>query len=655
MIRDHQPNELVPNAARRVWVRSLAAGALVTLLLIVPARLLAGPVSNGASHETIDTLTWGMLLGVAVAGLILAFSNSWPDFLVRRDAGKVTLAFIAVVESAAIAWVEPLPGLDGQLWFGFGTHVLLATAFAIPILYVVVRGGNEALLRFMFGASLVLACVVYLPSILQPHWGIMDSLTSGYVINEVLGPAQGHFALGDQVAQYSSLVGLPLAPVIAVVGHPLALALGYLSALAVLTVVGLIAIAWLVLPYRLRFLSVLLVVPLVLVKVQPPTTPQGSLAVSLSALPCRLAPLVGMGLLLIHATRRTTLRSLAAVGLLGGLAAVNNLEFGMPVLIASGVVLSLRSSSRRPGVGSLVFLVAAALPAVAYSILLSAVGQAPQWSAWWAFVAAFGSGFGAVAMPPIGPHIIVTMTLVAGAVTGAYQLCNLARRKAVRDVPAERRLLAASTTAAFFGLAGLGSFGYFAGRSVVSIQLQVFLVYVVPIISAQFTLVALPDLRRRSSLAPVGMAAVLLIPAGLAAASLLQAPDPSYEWRRVLSGIGSDSAASPYDAAAATTAAEVARFQQATGTRVASAALPFGNISQSLTGLANYSALDWPLDRSISRQLLAAYCSRLRKAPSPLYVRDFTNPDGSPACSGYVVLARMPSGAQVIRHSADDG
>ncbi len=655
LLRDNlRGGDLQPatDGVRGLWLRLLAVGAIVTVAIPLVVRLIGGSRLTPDGLERVDRATWAALLIVAAVSLGVLIFWRIPKRCLGDDVHGALLCLVLGAEVVAVVWLQPLYELEGILWFGFGVPVLLASIVAVPVLYFVAHSPNTWVPRYVLIVSVVVALVVYLPSVLQPAWGVMDGAHSGYVVNEVLGPANGHFAMGDQVAQYTGLLGIPLAAAIWVFGHPVGAAFAYLTCLAILTVLGLVVIAFRVLPDRMRWLSVLLTVPLVLVKVQPADTPLGSIATSLSALPARTFLVVLIGLLLVYSAGREGRRWVFAVGLVAGAAALNNVEFGVPALVAAALVCILRSRSGfRPRSGGLVFVAGVFTPAVLYSLLLVGVGQGPHWSAWWAFAAAFASGFGAIAMPPVGTHILITMTFLAGAIAGAFYLRRMPRQHLPpTDAPQSVRLAAASA-ATFFGLAGLGSFGYYVGRSITSVQLQVFLIYLVPIVCAQWALVGLPRLRASAGWTEVLTVAALLLPSGLAVASLLQAPDPSYEWQRAAARFGSSTSStlgSPYDVNAASVAADVQAFREANPGRDLVGAVSLGNIVESLVGLRNFSALNQPREASISGLLQSRFCAQLSQAQGAIYVRDFDVSSFWPACSRYRVLQRFDSGGLVV-------
>lgn len=635
----------IPITARLVWLRSLATALVAVLIIQVGTRLTGIYYSH---MESVDLASWGAVL-LATGGIFLIVLTPQGRSWWARGTFPLPLAlavFIAYV--IAVAWIEPyLSPFPGDLWSGFGTGVLLGTLILMPIAYRLLRDPEPRIIKLIFLCSLAISLVIYLPSLIQTPWVVIDPYHSALIVNELLGPFYGHYGLATEVPQYTSLLGLPLVPVLALIPHPLAVTFAYLSLLSIATIVGVVAIAFKTLPKHLRYLSLLLTVPLILVKVQPQPTYKGSIAALHSALPVRTLPVVVVGLLLIWSARRADKRSIVIVGAAAGAAALNNFEFGVPALIAALLVCCLRTPgkfARLLRVGAL-FAAGALIPVVSYISLLLGLGQPIELRAWTAFVLAFGSGAASMPMPLVGTHLLVVMLLVAGGITGIFVLRRLSRISSEFGPPEVGRLTAAASTSAFFGLAGLGSFGYYIGRSVTSGQLQIFLLFLAPIICAQLSLVRTLGNSRRDSLSAIAASAILLLPACLATASVLQAPDARFEWSRIaLISRGP----SPFVERAKVIAAELPAAKALAGGRPLVGAVSSGTIIEALIGLPDYSPIDQPEDTAMSPLLARLYCSRLENAPGPIYAEVFSSATEAPRCAGFRILGQLPSGAAVV-------
>lgn len=654
-----------------VWLRSVILGllAVVGVAVLLRAANLAVALATRAgpdygfslsslpiAPEIVDKIVWAGSLSCAGVLLMLALFAGGRAYLERPIRSVLPLMIGVTGLFLGISWVEPFEGIT-VYWFGFGTQVLLFVIALIPALYLLLENPDQRLIRYIGLASIALVLVVYLPSVIQPMWGVIDLAHSYYIFNELLAPTQGHFPLGQQVPQYTSLFGLPLAPIwwafpAAVNGvHRTGMVVtAYLTTLALLTVAGSAFLAFRVLPEKIRSLALLLTVPLILVKVQPPTTALGSIAALFSAIPIRTLPVVAVALLLTYFARQGSLRRSAVIGLVCGSAALNNFEFGVPCAIAALLALWIGSLSSRTAarvLGS--FALGALTPIVLFTLFLYSAGQSMQWSYWTAFALSFGSGFGAVPMPLVGPHTLILAILISGAVVGAYRLRLMPE---MQVGPADVIMRRAAFVSLFFGLAGLGSFGYYVGRSVVSGQLQVFLLYIAPIISAELALVTIPRLGAKPRWSRVAATAMILLPAALAVASVVQAPDARQEWSRV--------------ALTNKTAAETAILQTESTdlTRLAAdaraalggvklvAAVSYGNYMEALTGLENFSAIDRPAEAwQFSEGVREAVCSRLSEAAGPILVEGFVNPNGGVLCPGFSMTLRMSDTYSIIQRN----
>lgn len=662
----------VRNDVRRetsnVWLKGLIYGFLGVVVSALALRAVnvaiallhpKGPAYDVAlqslpiAPETADKFVWLCSLVCGAVLLATARHGGGSRLLARPPKSVVLLLAGLTGLFLGVAWIEPLDGRVG-LWMGFGTNVLLLAIALVPALYLALHHPDARIVRFLALASVAFASVVYLPSVLQPIWGVINSFHSGYIFNELLAPTQGHFLLGTQIPQYTSLFGLPLGllwrvfPGLNGTHAPGALMAFYLTGLALVTLGGLVLLAYRVLPVKLRALALLLMVPLVLVKVQPPTTEAGSIAVLFSALPIRTLPVIAVGLLLtVHADRGGVRRS-AAVGVAAGLAALNNFEFGVPCAIAALLALWLSRRDLRSGIRALAAFVAAALaPFLIYALALYAVGQPLQWRYWIAFSLNFADGFGSVPMPIVGPHLLVLSILIAGVTSGAYFLRAAARGRQGESQIREHR---AALTALFFGLAGLGSFGYYVGRSVISGQLQVFLFYIAPIIAANLTLLAVPRLSERAKWSDIGATALILFPAALAVAVVLQAPDARQEWSRVALTNKSGHEFSILDAEVSGLAKRAAAARQTSGSTALATAVHNGNYLEAYSGLPNYSAIDSPGDAwLLSPFIRAAFCRRLSETSAPILVEGFYNKHREALCPGYTEALRISGSYSVIK------
>lgn len=222
-----------PGRPSRTLTTLLRAWAVVvSLLLALPtvAMVAAGAAGTklrralGAylpQDELLDRAIWMAMLAIPV---VLVGPYAWAA--VRRR-GLAAVRLPRVVDSLGLGLIvvgfvvgvtirNPYGQLDGRAWFGFGWPVFLGACAVSVALARLVLGGWRGLAgrcaRTTEVALWLVAAVVYLPALLQPPAGLIDTFHSDYVISEALGPLAGRGILVDQAPQYSALVGALLLP-----------------------------------------------------------------------------------------------------------------------------------------------------------------------------------------------------------------------------------------------------------------------------------------------------------------------------------------------------------------------------------------------------------------------------------------------------------
>ena len=642
----------------RIWLIALGfvACAATVPMLILRSLAMALEVAGSSSQinpESADKLVWVATGLTAIALFFVLQSPQVRDRLAESRLGLVLLWISLASAIVSISWVQPIDGASvNVLWFGFGVGVCLATLALVPFVSRFGSAPVASITRFLAAASIIVALVWYLPLLIQPPWGVMDLNNSSYVINELLAPAAGAFPLGDFIPQYTSLLGWPIAPIITLVkgvgGGSLVyfVASMYLSFLAIATMGGVVYLAWRVLPIRIRSLAVLLTIPLILVKVQPPFTTMGSISGLFSAVPVRTLPAVAVAVALIWFARNPRTWRALLLGVVCGLSALNNFEFGVPTLVAALIVLAAFGRLRGFAAYAGATLGGAALVFVVYFTILAAAGQPLRPSYWTAIALSFGSGFGSIAMPITGTYVLILMILGAGAVVGLIWLVG--NRTVHSDGRAElSRQRSAALVAAFIGLVGLGSFGYYVNRSVSSGQLQIFLLHAALVSVAILGLVRMPDLLRQRSYRGVLTTAIIAIPASLAVASLLQAPDPQYEWARVLPH-GSVAPLLVPDAEIEAVRQKLADATDILGGVVPSLAVNDGNFVQLRLGIPNVSVLNEPTDNIIGPFVRDEFCGALLATPGPILTQNVVDEGGQSFCVGLRLVKSLGDGYAII-------
>jgi hypothetical protein len=234
----------------------------------------------------------------------------------------------------------------------------------------------------------------------------------------------------------------------------------------------------------------------------------------------------------------------AWVFVVGGLATLNDVEFGLPALAAAVLAVAAGTPRGEPARRWLAPLARAVALGVGGALVAGGVvlwlrtGRAIELGRLTRYAQLFGrAGFGEVATPTIGLHLVMYATF-AGTLT-------MAAVRHRRDAP-DRALTGAL---AFAGVFGLGAGSYYMGGSNPSQLIGVFSAW-----ALAASLLALLGLRaiaaRRLDPAgrtPVFGVAAVLVMFGLMATALTQIPGP---WTQV-ERIGARSKAQPYDRTAA--------------------------------------------------------------------------------------------------------
>ncbi|MBS1870599.1 MAG: hypothetical protein JSS99_13160 [Actinobacteria bacterium] len=231
------------------------------------------------------------------------------------------------------------------------------------------------------------------------------------------------------------------------------------------------------------------------------------------------APYVLLWLLVRHLDGARP-RHRALLFLLGGLATINNVEFGVPCLLATVAAFALTDwPLSRQSAGHLARDVALGLlgsVAAVAALTLAVAGSLPHFGLALTFVRMFGiEGFGMMPMRPLGLHVALFATFVAAIATAAVW----------RTRGHDPRLIAALI---WIGTFGLGAGGYFVGRSHPEVLIALFSAWT---LALGLLLVAIV----RSAAAsprwrPSGVQLAVFFGYGLAVCSIAQTPTP---WSQV--------------------------------------------------------------------------------------------------------------------------
>ncbi len=636
MPSEDEPNAPRPTDTRTLEARATAAGdgltevfvdAALASVLALGFGLWVARLFTGA--EAADRV---VSLGLLSASLLLVGRSLFRptragacSSLHARFGARVSRRFRALVLLGVLTFSAAqfdVYEFEVDLWSGFGPKLAIA-AIGICLCLTFYGSGffakvdeRKASWRRRAPWAMATLCIVYyLPSAIQGPNSVMSPYDALFGLHETLSPVAGRSPIGDSISQYGSLLGWPLVLVKSLlVSDPLGFATYYLSALAIASLGLLCWVAGSTLPRGRRWLGPVLVLPLVLIKQRASAHPTGSIAALFSALPLRLLLPVVLVLILLRSRRWITAGNAAwafAVGSFAGLTVLNNLEFGAAAVLSSGVVVLAATAKRWRllGFGS----IGAAMTFGSYALFLRLRGTSFDVENYTAFVRGFSKGFGAFPIPAFGLWILVFGCLFASLAVG---LRGFARARIAQDV--DTLVWAQACVATFFGFFGCATASYYAGRSIVSGQLQVFLVFLSPASIATFGLCSSEERRgvqgaqvsKTKLRAPIEFAPVVF-PVALAVASLLAAPSALYEWRRVRS---EDRVVVFADELRVVDALRASPVDSIYFGRL-------GNVVSIRSGRTNATLTNDPTDFEVSDRIVFASCRRLASFGAvPLYV-----------------------------------
>jgi hypothetical protein len=229
----------------------------------------------------------------------------------------------------------------------------------------------------------------------------------------------------------------------------------------------------------------------------------------------------------------------------GGLATLNDVEFGLPALVAAAIALAAAAPRDRPVRAWLAPLARAAAVGVIGALVAVIVvlwlrtGRLIELGRLTRYAQLFGrAGFGEVPTPTIGLHLVIYATFVGSLATAAVRH----RRDA-----ADRALTGAL---AFAGVFGLGAGSYYMGGSNPSQLIGVFSAWALAAVLLGLLAVralAAWRLGEAATRPPVFAVAAALLVVGVLATGLRQFPAPWTQLRR----IDGRAATQPYDRRAA--------------------------------------------------------------------------------------------------------
>ena len=351
--------------------------------------------------------------------------------------------------------------LDGQ---GVGNvptltirEALVATLFWLIVGFAWFRSRNYAFVfRSIIASGLLirpLSVFIQTPSSLQDEWHF------NFTANELAAPAAGMIPMVNFLPWYTNLLGFPIAPILRLVpSESVMVILIWLLFLQAICLALPTIIAYKIAGKQAALLSFLLLISLM--------TAQPKINSYFQAFPIRtIFPCLLLGLLVFCVQNIKTFRFRDSIflGVLSGFALLNNLESGLPSLLALIFTLLLlyRSISNfTRAVLSILFGVF--LVFGLYSLLVLSTGRAPHFSYMITpLKIVVSGGFFQVPMTVGGYHNIFAIFFVSGMATASFLFFRAQKIGSM----SLKRIAALMSFSSSWGLIGMV---YFSGRSFTS-------------------------------------------------------------------------------------------------------------------------------------------------------------------------------------------
>ena len=499
--------------------------------------------------EIADRMTVIILLALCAIGF---FVLPWlvSKFKTESSINWISIAALSLtILTVSWRWGDPtFEQYNEVLWYGWGDKFALMllplgliTTYVVSIHLAKARNVDRTNISraVNIGAAVTLFCF-YLPSLVQPFKGIIDTYHSRYLFNDLLIASSGKMPYSQITPQYIGILGWPLKLIYFLPGDFVVnSAVLWVSALVFLEIFLIANLTKQAIRIRHWAIAFLIPVAGMFFKVQPNMRAWGSLAQHMNLIPGRtVLPIVLLSLISALATdlsRRKKQVFTFAIGLFLVLTTLNNIEFGAPAAIAVLIILGFLTRLSVVKLKDLITVLAGAITAL---VLVAAIYQINDsqltLNSWLTMIRAHGvDGFMNLEMPFFGLWIFFYALLGTSAIIGS----NLLFRTYKNSTPDSAEMRSA-VLLSFSGLWGSATLFYFSGRSLV----PEIIVFVIPLTLCIIGLIGVVrstledsegDKTEKSDekkfkivLAP--LFCIMLIPI----LSLTQAPNPGFEWLR---------------------------------------------------------------------------------------------------------------------------
>jgi hypothetical protein len=392
-----------------------------------------------------------------------------------------TSAFSILIFGVITTDVDEQSGIElNELWSGFGISVfivlvvLLLGFFSLKRINYFNLFTKSSMLKIV---TLFFLSLIYGLSLWQSKNSIIDYPHTKYILNESLAFSADRVPYSNFIPQYSIVYNLVagLASKFTDIDRQLDILMIIFFIVSILTIISAIKIVSLSFTSNRILVPFLLIVPLTLLT--PGITREstfGSIASLFSAIPVRLFPVIVFYLFYFSLFLKNTgsknyvIRSVL-VGIFGGLVIWNSPDFGVAGVASlySSLLLTKLFSTTLKVVQTLYLSLGVIVGIALYPFLLLLFGHDLNLDYLAFFTRQFGLGFGLVPIDPIGPIVILFPLLFI-----LFSFHFLVGFNAKQN---EKNLLTSSFAGVFFSIFCILSFPYYLNRSIVSGQLQLYL------------------------------------------------------------------------------------------------------------------------------------------------------------------------------------
>ena len=499
--------------------------------------------------EIADRMTVIILLALCAIGF---FVLPWlvSKFKTESSINWISIAALSLtILTVSWRWGDPtFEQYNEVLWYGWGDKFALMllplgliTTYVVSIHLAKARNVDRTNISraVNIGAAVTLFCF-YLPSLVQPFKGIIDTYHSRYLFNDLLIASSGKMPYSQITPQYIGILGWPLKLINFLPGDFVVnSAVLWVSALVFLEIFLIANLTKQAIRIRHWAIAFLIPVAGMFFKVQPNMRAWGSLAQHMNLIPGRtVLPIVLLSLISALATdlsRRKKQVFTFAIGLFLVLTTLNNIEFGAPAAIAVLIILGFLTRLSVVKLKDLITVLAGAITAL---VLVAAIYQINDsqltLNSWLTMIRAHGvDGFMNLEMPFFGLWIFFYALLGTSAIIGSNLLF-----RTYKNLTSNSAEMRSAVLLTFSGLWGSATLFYFSGRSLV----PEIIVFVIPLTLCIIGLIGVvrstledsegdeteksDDKKFKIVLAP--LFCIMLIPI----ISLTQAPNPGFEWLR---------------------------------------------------------------------------------------------------------------------------